>query len=185
MVPTPVVAESHFSFGCRPSNHRLLDKAAKDKPTAAGVASVKPEGELLQSGAHRASSRGRDRPTRKAWVEIRSRGIGNMPQSHAPNSLSRLDLDRYHDEGRAGPAPALPSTRDSTTDGLVALARSRQPFSRAPPHRYAVSLEHRPHRSGAGALRPRQGFSREAVRGGRQMPGGFTPGRTWCPRLLV
>lgn len=50
IVPTPVVAESHFRFGCRPGNHRLLDKAAKYQPTAAGAASVKPKGELLQIG---------------------------------------------------------------------------------------------------------------------------------------
>ena len=107
-----------------------------------------------------------------------------MTHSNSPKSLSLLDLDRYHDDGLAGTAPALPSTLDSAHDGLIDLDRSRQPFSLATHHRYAVSLEHRPRRSVAGVQRPLQGFSREAVLRGRQMPGGFKPGRKWCPRLL-
>jgi hypothetical protein len=118
------------------------------------------------------------------WLEIRAGGIWNMTHSNSPKSLRLFDLDSYHYDWLAGSAPALPSSLDSTHQGLVNLNRSRQSFTFATYHRYAKSLEHRPRRPVVGTQRPLQGFSRKAVLGGRQMPGGFKPSRKRCPRLF-
>jgi hypothetical protein len=118
------------------------------------------------------------------WLEIRAGGIWNMTHSNSPKSHGLLDLDSYDYDWFAGSAPPLPSSLDSTYQSLVDLDRSRQPFTLATHHRYAKSLKHRPRRPVAGAERSLQGFCREAILGGRQMPGGFKPSRKGCPRLL-
>jgi len=107
-----------------------------------------------------------------------------MTHSNSPKTLILLDLDGYRYDWLAGSAPALSSSLDSTHKGLVDLDHSRQSFTLATYHRYAKSLEHRPRCSVARAQRSLQGFSRKAILGGRQMPGGFKPSRQWCPRLL-
>ena len=107
-----------------------------------------------------------------------------MTHSNSPKTFRFFDLESNHNNGFTTSASAFSSMYDTTNEGLVNFDSTRQPLSLATYHRYAVTLEHRPRRSVAGAQCSLQGFGRKAVLGCCQVPGGFKPSGQWGSRFF-
>jgi len=108
--------------------------------------------------------------------KVCARRVRNVSHSEASETfwLTNLNGDRYDRFGSA--APPLPAVLDATEQGFVNLHVTRQTLSFGTHHRNPEPLKHGPRHTIPGAKRTLEGFRRQPILGGGQVPSGLEPG---------
>ena len=116
--------------------------------------------------------------------ETVTRGVGDVAQTHTPESSWSHEFDGDHDDALRGPTTAFAAVVDAADEGLVDFDLAREGIPVHPHHRHPVAVQHRPGDLVRHTERLSEGEGRHSVLRRHELPAGLEPSPKWGAGLV-